>query len=318
MMRAVRGAVMSAALGFICLHGGLAAADPKPPAVNGGTVEVAPSGHPITHVTIDNPLGDVRIIGYDGKNLKIEPHKQAPDDEAMDRLRVSLVANPDGTVKIVTAADRDRESRSLARANVRIDLVIHAPHDAKIDASVSAGRLVIENMDAGGELDTTSGSIQVTNVQGGVYTHSFSGVTRLQTVFGSVDVQSVSADVDLEQISGEKVVASSGKGKISGRRVHSRDIELTSTDGKIVLEADAALRGHLVVSSLRGDIDVRLHRKGAIAVRARGNHVELGQLTTSQKDGWTIAQEGHLDSHEVAASIELRSRYANVQFSLIE
>jgi len=306
----------------LCVLGGVAAADPKPakPPINGGTVEVAPAGHPITHVAIDNPLGDVHVIGYDGKTLKIEPRKQAPDEEAMDRLRVSLVANPDGTVRITTAVDRDRESKPLARSAVRIDLVIHAPRNAKIDASVSAGKLVLENMDAGGELDTASGPISVHNVSGEVWTHSLSGSTQLVQVFGSVDVQSMSADVDLDTINGEHLVASAGKGKISGRRVHARDVELTTTDGRIVLEAEAALRGHLVVSSLHGDVDVRLHRHGAVVVKARGNRVELGTATTrtSKADGWVTAQVGQTDQREVAASVELRSRYGNVQFSIIE
>lgn len=312
---------MRSVLLALCALTGLAVADPKP-AVNGGTVEVAPAGHAITHVAIDNPLGDVHIIGYAGKTLKIEPHKQAPDDEAMDRLRVSLVANPDGSVRISTTVDGDRESRPLSRSNVRIDLIIHAPHDATFDASVSAGKLVVEHMDSGGELDTTSGPISVYNVAGKLLTHSLSGVTELKTVFGSVDVQSVGADVDLDTINGERVVASAGKGKISVRKVHARDVELTTTDGRIVLEAEAALRGRLVVSSLRGDIDVRLRRKGAVNgavnVRARGNHVEFGSLPVTHVDGWTTAALGHVDAHEVAASIELRSRYANVQFSIIE
>ncbi len=308
---------MKAAALLVAVLGGIAFADPKP-AVNGGTVEVAPAGHAITHVSIENPLGDVTIIGYDGKTLKILPHKQAPDDESMDRLRVSLVANPDGTVRIVTAVDRDRESKPLSRSNVRIDLVIHAPHDAKFDAMVSAGKLSVENMDAGGELDTASGPISVRNVSGQVLTHSLSGVTQLQTVFGSVDVSSIGADVDLDTIRGERVVASAGKGKISGRRVSARDIELTTTDGKIILEAESQLRGHLVVSSLRGDVDVRLRRRGAVNVKARGNHVEFGSLPVTHADGWTTAALGHVDAHDTAATIELRSRYANVQFSIIE
>ena len=308
---------MIRALVLVGALAGVAAADPRP-AVNGGTVEVAPAGHPITHVAIDNPLGDVHVIGYDGKTLKIEPHKQAPDDEAMDRLRVSLVANPDGTVHITTTVDGDRESKPLARSSVHIDLVIHAPRNAKIDASVSAGKLLLENLDAGAELDTASGPISVHNVSGEVWTHSLSGATQLQQVFGSVDVQSVSADVDLDTINGERLVASAGKGKISGRRVRAREVELTTTDGRIVLEAEAALRGRLVVSSLHGDVDVRLHRHGAVVVRARGNRVELGTAQTTRTDGWITAQMGQPDQREVAASVELRSRYGNVQFSIIE
>jgi len=286
------------------------------PAVNSGTLEVAPNGKPITRVAIDNPLGDVKIVGYDGKSLKISPRKQAPDDEAMDRLHISLVSNPDGTVRITSTVDRDKESRPLARGAVHIDLVIYAPRDAKIDASVSAGKLTMENMDAGGELDTASGPISVHNVQGEVLTHSVSGETRLHQVFGSVDAQSLAADMDLDQVSGDKLVASAGKGKISGRRVKSREIELTTTEGKIILEAETMMRGKLVVSSLHGDVDVKLRRRGAVTIRARGNRVDLGNVQVARENGWVTAQMGKLD--DVAASLELRSRYGNVLFSIIE
>jgi hypothetical protein len=300
----------------LCLLAGVATAEPRKPAVNSGTVEVAPNGHAITHVAIDNPLGEVHVIGYAGKTLKIEPRKQAPDDESMDRLRVSLVSNPDGTVRITSAVDGDRESKPLPRSAVRIDLVIHAPRDAKIDASVSAGKLTMENMDAGGELDTASGPISVTNVQGEVLTHSVSGLTQLAQVFGSVDAQSLAADVELDSVTGDRLVASAGKGKISGRRVRSRDIELTTTDGKIVLEAEASLRGHLVVSSLHGDVDVRLRRHGTVIVRARGNRVDLGSAVVTKADGWMTTRFGQVDP--TGASIELRSRYGSVLFSILE
>lgn len=303
---------MKALLALVLLT---AVADAEP-AVNSGTLEVAPNGHAITHVAIDNPLGDVKIIGYDGKSLKISPRKQAPDDEAMDRLHISLVSNPDGTVRITSTVDRDKEARPVARGAVHIDLTIYAPHDAKIDASVSAGKLTMENMDAGGELDTASGPITVRNVQGEVLTHSVSGATQLQQVFGSVDAQSLGADLDLDQINGDKLVASAGKGKISGRRVKSREVELTTTDGKIVLEAETSLRGKLVVSCLRGDVDVRLRRRGAVTVRARGNRVDLGNAQVARENGWVTARMGRID--DVAASLELRSRYGNVLFSIIE
>jgi DUF4097 and DUF4098 domain-containing protein YvlB len=172
-------------------------------------------------------------------------------------------------------------------------------------------------MDAGGELDSASGPLSVRNVQGEVVTHTVSGPMTLAQVFGSVDAATVSSDMDLDTIGGEKLFASANHGRIAGRRVRARDVELTTTEGKIMLEAEAALHGHLVVSSLRGDVEVHLHRHGAVFLRARGTKVDLGQQQTvhPQPSGWSEATFGQ---GENPALVELRSSYGTVQFTLLE
>jgi DUF4097 and DUF4098 domain-containing protein YvlB len=132
--------------------------------------------------------------------------------------------------------------------------------------------------------------------------------------FGSVDAQTLSSNVDLDTIGGERLIASAHHGSIGARHVRARDVELTTTDGNIQLDADAALRGHLVVSSLRGDIAIQLHRHGAVTVRARGGKIDLGGPTTMH-DGW--AQTAYAGSGDPAL-VELRSRYGAVQFTIVE
>lgn len=313
------------------LLGGSAAAEPttlpaaKAPTKDGlvehSRLEIAPGGRPIKQLTVENPLGDVRIEGYDGQSIQIETRKQAPDEDALDRLRVSLIPNPDGTVRILTTADGGKEVRPLSRGAVRIDLIIRAPRDARIDAALSAGRLEVLNMDAGADLDTASGPISVRNLSGSLSTHSMSGTTSLTQVFGSVDAQTLTADLDLDTIGGERLIASASHGKIAGRRVRSREIQLTTVDGKIVLEAEASLRGRIVIASLRGDVDVKLRRHGVVVVRARGAKLNLGSSMASAKaakDGWVEGQLGGFKPSAQASIVELRSRYGMVQFAVIE
>ena len=322
---------MKSALAMLLVFSGVAVADPTPvPAPKAPTkaglvehsrLEIAPGGRPIKQLTVENPLGDVKIEGYDGQSIQIETRKQAPDEEALDRLRVSLIPNPDGTVRIMTTADGGKEVRPLARGAVRIDLIIRAPRDARIDAAASAGSLEVVNMDAGGDLDTASGSISVRNVAGSLSTHSLSGQTSLTQVFGSVDAQTLTSDLDLDTIGGERLIASASHGKIAGRRVRSRDIELTTVDGKIVLEAEASLRGRITIASLRGDVDVKLRRHGVVVVRARGAKLNLGSSMASAKaakDGWVEGQLGGFKPSAQASIVELRSRYGMVQFAVIE
>jgi Putative adhesin len=296
------------------------AAAPIPPPIKIGVSErarlsIEPSGHAITKLAIENPLGDVKIEGYDGTAIQIESHKVAPDEDALDRLHISLVPNPDGTVSIKTTADGGKEVHPVGRAAVRIDLLIRAPRAAHVEAAVTSGTLEVTDMDAGGDLDTGSGPILVRNVQGEVMTHSISGATRLAQVFGSVDAQTLSSDVDLDTIGGERLVASVHHGRIDGRRVRARDIELTTTEGRIMLEAEAALRGHIVVSSFKGDVDVQLRRHGALLVRARGTKLDLGAPVQAQPNGWGEVAFG---TGNTTALVEIRSPQGNVKFAIIE
>jgi len=278
-------------------------------------LSIEPAGHAFTRLSIENPLGDVKVEGYDGTAVQIESHKFAPDDDSLDRLHISLVPSPDGTVSIKTTADAGKEVRPVARGAVRLDLVIRAPRDARVEAVAGSGTLEVVNMDAGGDLDTASGPISVRNVQGEVLTHSVSGATRLVQVFGSVDAQTLASDVDLDTIGGERLVASVHHGRIQGRRVRARDVELTTTEGRILLEAEAALRGHLMVSSFQGDIDVQLRRHGAVLVRARGTKVDLGTPMQLQPNGWVESTFGQAAD---AALVEIRSPRGNVKFAIIE
>jgi hypothetical protein len=299
----------------------IAAAEPDKPAGldERAKFEVAPPGRPFTRIAVDNELGDVRVEGYDGSAIVVETHKHAPDEDALDRLHVSLVPNPDGTVRIATAIAAGREVRPVPRGAVRVDLIVRAPRKARVEGRVGSGTLAVANMDAGGDLDAGAGAIVVRNVSGELSTHTVSGATSLTTVFGSVDAQTMSADVDLDTINGDHLIASANHGRIAGRRVRSRDVELTTTDGRIALEAEAALHGRVVVASLRGDVDVRLHRHGQVVVRARGTRVDLGTpMIIRQPDRWLQATFGEPMTGETAAAVELRSQLGAVQFAIIE
>jgi hypothetical protein len=316
------------ALMLVAVLGTPALAQPKPTTPTGTNVverarlDVQPAGKPFKQITIDNPLGDVVIEGYDGTAIQIDTKKSAPDDEGLERLRISLVPNPDGTVRITTTADRDKENRALKRGAVRIDLKVRAPRGARIEATSGAGNLAMSNMDAGGDLDTASGAIKVHNVQGELTTHSISGSTSLASVFGTVETATLSSDLDLDSITGDRLTASANHGKIAGRRVRSREVSLTTTDGKIVLEAEAMLRGRVIVSSLKGDIDIRMRRNSGtgLVVRAKAAKVDFGarmpEAAPQPVNGFVETRLGVTSGNP--AVVEMRSSYGNVQFAIIE
>jgi hypothetical protein len=281
-------------------------------------VEVGPAHKPIANLTIDNPLGDVRVEGHDGKTVQIVAVKRAPDDDTLDRLRVSLVPDPDGAVHIVTKVDGGRESKPVARSAVRIDLVIRAPRDAKVDARVHDGKLELYDMDAGGELDALDGKIAVENVSGAIEAHSVAGDQTFKTIFGTVDAQAVTADLALDTVRGERLVASVHAGTIDGKHVTSRHVELRTTRGDIVLDGTPTPGGDLTVASLRGDVSVTLHGGVPVRVHAIGAHVTLpsGGLVDAHDPSETEFGAATADNH--AAALEIRSRFGTVSFALLQ
>lgn len=304
---------MTRAMLLVCVLASTASADVS----EKSRVEVRPPGKGYKQIAVENALGDVRIVGHDGPGIIIETHKRAPDEDALARLRISLVPDPDGTVRITTHADPSPETKPVPRSSVSIDVVIRAPRNARFDATVGSGTLDVRNMDAGGELDSASGAITVDNVQGMLVTHSVSGHMSITKAFGTVDAATVSSDVELDSISGQKLVASANEGKIAGRRVRARDVELTTTSGKITLEAEALAHGRIVVSSLRGDVDVKVRRQHAqaLVVRGRGSKVDLGSQINLLGKGW---QEARFGGGGEATLVELRANHGVVQFAVIQ
>jgi hypothetical protein len=281
-------------------------------------VEVKAGKKPIKRLTIDNQLGDVRIVGHDGKGIVIYAYKHGPDDAALDQLRVSLLPDPDGPVKITTAIDRGKEKTTLPAGDVRIDLVIEAPRDAKVEAHVGNGELVLRNMDAGGDLDAGAGAITVENVEGTVYARSVDGNQSFEEVFGDLDAQALTADLSLDTIHGKDLVATVHDGTIEATKIRSKNIELRTTTGKIHLEGDLQLGGKLVVASRSGDVDVTVKAAGALKVKAlAGGKVTLdGADTKADQDGdWVRARYGE-GSKKKTGAVEMRSKYGNVAFNV--
>ncbi len=282
-------------------------------------LELAPTGKAFQQLIADNQLGDLHIVGYDGAALIIDTEKLAPDAESLERLRVSLIPNPDGSVRLVTTVDTSRESKPVAKAALRLDLTIKVPRAVRLDAKVGAGTLSAENLDAGGELDTTSGTIAMKNVAGGFITNTVTGAQRFTTVFGTLDSSAVNADVAIDSVVGPSLVASVHRGSISARRVRSQRIGLTSTEGKIALEADANNGSVISVSSVRGDVQVTIRRHGALRINASGATVALPKGSAVQTDANGVR---HLllgaDPTAETAVLTIQSRYGAVKLVAIQ
>jgi hypothetical protein len=315
----------AAPLAIVLALAGTAAAQPAAPSGEPGTgpepvrerstLEVAPPDKkPVKGIIVENALGDVLIEGHDGPGIVIVTNKVGPDEDTIERLRVSLIPDLDGTYRIVTRLDGLDGGAPVPTTAIRIDLIVRAPHAAHVDGRVDDGLLALHNMDAGAELDVASGRIEVKNVSGPVRASTVAAPMSLSEVFGIVDAQALAGDVSLDTVRGDRLSASAHRGKIDGRRVRSRQVELVTTYGDVALEGEAPLGAAIMIASVRGAIDVRMRGLGGLAVRARGRNVDLGRGGRSA-DGTYRAQFGRGDR---LGQVELRTRYGDIRFAYIE
>lgn len=285
-------------------------------------VEVTPaSGVELSRVWVDNRLGSVRIEGHDRPTVVISAFKHAPDTDTLDRLKVTLISDPSGPVRISTGINPGRDPRPIPTGTAVIDLVIRAPRSAAVEARVWNGHLVLAGMENGADLHANHGDIEVKNASGHIVTHSAAGRQQFAEVVGAVHAQTLAGEMDLAMVRGERLEASAHQGSIMGRQVQVRYMWLRTTRGDIRLHGHAMVGGNYRVGSYDGDIEVQLASSGPLRVEAQadGGTVALSPADLRGRGaGEGMVTGTWTRGRGVPALVELRSRLGNIRFSLAE
>lgn len=281
-------------------------------------VDVDPAA-PVTLLAVDNRLGDVRIQGHDSPKIVISAYKRALDQETLERLKVTLVPDENGSVRIATSLTTGREARPIPSGSITVDLVVHAPRSARLDAQVWNGQLMVVGMENGAELSSNSGAIGVKNASGSIVTHSASGGQTFQEIFGTVEAQSIGGRMDLEVVRGKRLDASVHDGRIDGREVRVSEMSLRATKGDIRMRAQALAGGNYQIGTFSGHIEVEF-AAGApmkLLARSRRGSVTLPDVLAAHTDD-SGALRAAISGKGKPAMIQLRSRVGNIQFTVLE
>lgn len=288
-------------------------------------VEVTPAaGVRLTTLSVDNRLGNVRIEGHDRAAVVIAALKRAPDSETLERLKVTLIPDPNGPVRISTAIAPGRDARPIPGGAVQIDLVVRAPRSAQVSAQVWNGHLSLVGMENGAELLANDGDIAVQNASGTIVAHSAGGKQQFVEVFGKVDAQVIHGDMDLAAVRGERLDAMVHEGSIAGRQVRVRQAWVRTIRGNIHIEGQALAGGQYRIASVRGDIDVVLVATAPVTIAA---HAPAGTVTLPpglrEARGQLAGVEGAVlgswpGGSGAPAAVELRSRIGNIRLSLVQ
>jgi hypothetical protein len=247
----------------------------------------------VKKVAIDNRLGDVSVVGHDDPGVIVHVVKRGPDGETLDRLKVNLVTDPDGTITLGTALMAGEEARPLPARSIRIDVTIEVPRSAHIDVKAWNGKLAVTGVHAGAQLKAHAADVAVTDVSGKVTTDTTRGNQKLTSVRGTVSAENTYGEVALESISGDSLAASVHEGQVIATRVKSRTVKLRTTFGDIHFTGELLAGGHYDLASYKGNVVVQLVPPGDPLAAKKGMALALD----------AYARDGSVDSRLELADV---------------
>jgi hypothetical protein len=123
---------------------------------------------PGRHITIDNKIGDIKVTGYNGEEIKIFARKKGPDRDAIKIIdrnfgpKVELFSMFSEFNNSKTSVDFEVK---VPKSNNTVSIELRSG-SGKIEAADFSGSLVVHSF---------RGDVEIANVQGNVYVHSVSG-----------------------------------------------------------------------------------------------------------------------------------------------
>ncbi len=310
--------------GVLWLSAAAALADPtRALVVERDEVEIAPpAGLKVTSLLVDNRLGDIRVEGHERPVITISARKQAASATVLERLKVTVIPDANGPVRISTAMIATDDARPIPTGAVRIDLVIRAPRGAHVAAQLWNGRLALIGMENGADLLANEGQIVVHNASGSIMAQVASGTQQFVEVVGKVDARVISGEMNLDTIRGERLDASVQEGHIDSRQVRVREAWLRAIRGDIRFRGEAVAGGQYHLGSFRGDVEVELVTTAPVSLVA---HADAGTVSLppgmERRSGGGAAEGaivGTAPGSGAPAMFELRSRIGNIRFAIAQ
>ena len=209
-------------------------------------------------LSVRNPMGSVRVRGWDQAEVRVIVQKRAQKTALLDRLRVRVHLDG-GRLEVATGVYlQDGGWMPLPLSGTAIDLTIDAPRAMALRAATFAGGIDAAGLRAGARLNSQGGPIHVADVQGAVESRALDGRQSFQQIRGRLAASGITGDVDLEAIDGETVDAKVYKGTITARAVRSPVVRLRTTVGTIVFIGGLQPGGRYELSTHDGDLRLTL------------------------------------------------------------
>jgi hypothetical protein len=122
-------------------------------------------------ITIDNKMGDVKVTGYNGENIKVVAHKEGPDEKDIQIIEKNF--GPQGHRVLLIP-----KSAKFKSTSTRVNFEVKVPKSSgPVYMALKSGSGKIDVRDFNGWLvaDSSRGEAKFVNVKGHLYVRSVSG-----------------------------------------------------------------------------------------------------------------------------------------------
>lgn len=259
---------------------------------------------------IENPCGDVRIIGRaeSGTILADAKVRGGTPDEARARAQEYTV--------IVEESDSLVTIRQPDVSGLAVDLTIRLPEAAAVEVRTEMGDVSVTEHPAAVRVNTRAGSVRVRGATGVVEVSADSGDVEVADVESpSVALDTKSGNLDLTRIRGN-LNARTAAGDVTLKESSGKVVALESVSGDVNVDLTEPVVGSLNVRTVSGDVSIDIPDGGDCRVSLsslRGAvesslSLEDEAKTEGRTTGRLGAGSGTLDVSAVTGDVKLRMR----------
>ncbi len=265
----------------------------------------------VARIVVDNPRGNVRIVGADTPEIKIGGRRSV---RAYGR---SAAGDASAKVSLKIAAEGDRlvvrvEETGVVRSDLRVstDLEMSVPRSVAVQATGRSGEFDIINIAGGVDLASASASVRLQDIGGNARVDlRRSSLVRAVNVKGNLDILGRGEDIEVENVAGTVTINGYYTGDLTGRKLEK---PLTFQSGVTELRL-GSVPGQFNLTT--GDVRIR-DATGPVRVNARSKDIHIeqvqGEVAVSVDTGDISLQPRRTPD----ARIELTTRNGNVEVAM--
>ena len=215
-------------------------------------------------VHIENINGDVHINVWDQNSVKVDAVKRAYSQKNLSEATIDAQSTPDMLrIKTKYPEQRNYDGRNREDRMASVEYTLTVPRSAQLDGA-----------------DLVNGSLDVEGVQGDVRANLVNGTVTAAGLGGEVKISTVNGGIEAN-------VASLGT---------TKEVQLNSVNGSIVLSVPAGASADIKASTLNGKITNDL-----------GLKVEDGQFIGHNLSGQIGSGGARIRLNNVNGSIDIKS-----------
>jgi DUF4097 and DUF4098 domain-containing protein YvlB len=211
----------------------------------GDEIDESKSVDPDGIVTIKNVRGDIKILGWNKPEIKIEGE--------LDDMTKKFVFEVAGTKTLIDIL--------MPRFNVNhgdgSDLIIRVPSRSRVSFTGVSTDTVIKDIYGGVKVESISGEIDVENNKGKLIIKTISGDIEVSESTGNARISTVSGEMNLE-IAGDSLTLETISGDIEGKFEDFLHLRSSTISGSQKLSGQLNDNGEVTISSVSGDVRLEL------------------------------------------------------------